>query len=217
MSMQQTLRNTALFAQINETDLEKLLSCLEAVQKTYEKQEVVLQAGSAVTKIGIVLSGVLQIEKNSSEGERMLLASLQESDYFAETLCCAGVKESPVSVVAVQESRVLFLDYTRITQNCNQSCGFHTQLLLNMMQTIAAKNLHLQSRLDILSRKTLREKLFCCLGQYGAQRGRIVTVPFNREELADYLCVDRYALSHELSRLKKEGALDYHKNSFRLL
>lgn len=211
------LNRTILFDNIEEHSLQAMLSCLGARSVRYPKDGYILLAGDPVDHIGVLLEGAAYIVKETADGERSILATLSAGDYFAEALCCAGVTESPVSVIATADSTVLLLEFRRILRTCPSSCGFHAQLIENMLRILAHKNLLLQGRMDILGKKTLRHKVLRYLQSIPAAQDGTIVIPLNREELADYLCTDRSALSHELARMKKDGWIDYHKNRFTLL
>ncbi len=207
---------TPLFAGVERSQLDALLGCLNAQQRTAQKHDILLLAGDRPTQVGIVLSGILHITKEDSDGVRTIVASLAPGDLFAEALCCAGVAESPVTVTAETDAEVLLLPFERLLTMCPNSCPHHTRLIQNMLALMASKNLLLQSRLEVLRLKTIRAKVLHWLTSLNAQPGRPVTVPFNREQMADFLCVDRSALSHELIKMKRDGLIDYHLNTFRL-
>lgn len=208
------LYDVALFQDIEPRDLSSMLTCLAAETINYEKGDIILLAGSKPEHVGIVLSGLLQIVKEDYEGKRTIIAVLEPGDYFAEALCCAGVDESPVTVIADTASEVMRINFSRILQTCPNSCSFHQKLIGNMLGIIAKKNLFLQSRMEVVCIKSLREKVLKYLESFGARQGKTVTIPLSREAMAEYLSVDRSALSHELMKMRREGLLDYDKNVF---
>ncbi|MDF2839215.1 MAG: Crp/Fnr family transcriptional regulator [Evtepia sp.] len=211
------LLKNPLFASIAQPEIQSLLTCLGAEQIEISKDGFALMAGDTPNYIGIVLEGKLQISREDADGNRALLDTLFPGDFFGETLVCAGVRQSPVSILAVTPSKVLKLDFRRLLTVCPNSCGFHSTIIRNMVGVIARKNLLLQGRMEILDQKTIRERLFVYLLRYQERHGEPFTVPLNRSELADYLAVDRSALSRELGRLQEEGVIQYHKNSFSFL
>lgn len=212
-----TLRQVSLFACIEEHELASMLQCLDAQVVPVKKGGIVLLAGDRPEHVGVVLSGQLHIVREDYDGNRTLVAAVTEGDVFAEAICCAGIQESPVSVIAEAESTVMLLRFDRILHTCPRSCAFHTKLIENTLGLIARKNLMLQRRMDIISVHSVREKVLRYLGSFGAKRGKNIVIPFNREELAEFLCVERSALSHELSRMKTDGLIEYKKNKFTLL
>jgi len=209
------IKNCNLFNDIIHNDLSSVLSCLNAKTYAVQKNEFILSIGEKPEYIGIILEGNLQIIKEDINGERIIVDSLVPGDLFAEALCFSGISESPVSIVAINDSKIMLLAFNKIVHTCQNSCSFHTKLIENMLSIISQKNIFLQQRLDIIGKKTLRNKVLNYLELQNIKDNNI-TIPFNREQLADFLCVDRSALSHELSRMKKNGLIDYYKNTFKL-
>lgn len=210
------LKTVPLFQNIPERDLDSVLDCLKVKTAAFKKGELIIMAGDKPEYVGILLEGQLHIIKEDAGGTRAVIAALIPGEIFAESLCCAAVSESPVSVLADSAACVMLLKFERLLYWNDDSCGFHSVLIGNMLRMIAQKNLYLQSRMDILTVKSIRSKVLRYLESFIPDHGRNIILPFNREELADYLGVDRSALSHELSRMKKDGLIDYHKNKFTL-
>lgn len=211
------LKNVSLFEGINPDERASMLACLGVRLAAYEKGEQLLTAGERPEYIGIVLAGQLHVLKEDIDGSRTLLATLTESDLFAEALCCAELEESPVTVLAATDATVMLLQFSRILNTCPNSCAFHQRLVANMLRVVARKNLYLQNRMELVRTRSIRAKVLEYLKGFARKQGGTITIPLNREEMADYLCVERSALSHELARMKRDGLLDYHKNSFTLL
>jgi len=211
------LKSVGLFKGIDVGDLEAMLKCLGAEIKNVKKNKIVLLSGDKPQDVGIVLSGQLHIVREDYDGNRTLVAAVTPSEVFAEALCCAGVEESPVTVIADTDTTIMLLRFSRILQTCQNLCSFHTRLIENMLGLVANKNLQLQGRMEIISLRTVRNKVTRYLESFVQEQGRTITIPFNREELADFLCVDRSTLSHELSRMKKDGLIEYRKNKFKLI
>ena len=208
------LKTQPLFKDIGVSDLEAMLGCVEARVKTVKKDEILMLAGSKPLHIGIVLRGQLQIAREDYDGNRSLIATVTVGDIYGETLCCAGILESPVTVTAGTDASVLLLRFSRILHICSNACAFHAKLIENMLGIIAGKNIFLQLRMETISLKSVRAKVLRYFESLGTKRGRQFSIPFNREEMADYLCVERSALSHELSRMKKDGLIEFSKNRF---
>ncbi len=212
------LQKCGLFAGIDENQLLTMLSCLGATVRIYEKNQVILSEGDAAERIGVVLSGAVQIIRIDYYGNRSILTELQPAGMFGESFACADVARMPVDVVATEKSDVLFIDAKRILHVCSSACGFHNQLIYNLMKLVATKNLIFHQKLEIISKRSTREKLMAYLMmQAKQQNSNSFTVLFDRQELADYLEVDRSGLSAELSKLRKEGVLECRKNHFTLL
>ena len=211
------LKSAPMFQNIEEAELYGLLGCLHAKPRSYEKGALILRAGDPITGFGMVLSGRVQVTREDLYGTRTLLTQLDVGDLFAEAFAFASAPSLPVSVEAASECAVLFLDHTRMLSPCDNGCAFHTQLIRNMMGILAKKNLRLNSKIQHISRRTTREKLLSFLNeQANMHKSAQFIIPFDRQELADYLCVERSAMSAELSRLQKEGVLSYHKSAFKL-
>ncbi|MCL2867616.1 MAG: Crp/Fnr family transcriptional regulator [Clostridia bacterium] len=208
------LESVELFEGIVSAELKAMLQCLGAQTKEMKRGAIILLAGDKPQYMGIVLDGQLHVVKEDYDGNRLLLAAITPGELFAEALCCAGVPESPVTVMAERDSSVMLLAFTRILRTCPNACARHAKLIENMLKIIASKNLHLQNRLETISIKSVRAKVLRYLESFISKQGRHITIPFNRRELADFLCVERSALSHELARMRQDGLIDYKKNRF---
>lgn len=211
------IKKSKLFAKMNEQEIRIMLACLNARTIKLKKGGILIHRGDKVEFVGIVLCGVLHIIKEDADGERTLVAQLTPGEHFAEALCCAGINESPVSITAETDANILLIDFKRILHICTNACEFHAKLIENMLHVMAVKNVQMQERIEYISKKTIRKRILKYLSNFPASQGQTFTIPLNREELADYLCIDRSALSRELMRLKEEHILDYWKNQFKLL
>lgn len=210
------IKANLLFKGIGVEDFETLQSCIEGSVQTYEKGAVIQLAGNPVKTIGLVVSGIVQIMQEDREGKQNLIAELPEGELFGEVFACAEVSHSPVTVFAAQSCEILHLNYRKVITTCSSVCPFHQKLIENMLTLIATKNLLLNQKIDILSRRTTRERLLLFF-DYHRKGARRFTVPFSREELAAYLCVERSAMSAELSKMQREGLISYERNRFQLL
>jgi CRP-like cAMP-binding protein len=212
------LAHSPLFTGIGGNDLEALLACLGASVRTFAKGETVYFEGDTVSEIGVVASGRLHLVKNGLWGDRDIITEITPPGLFAEAVVCSGIGRIPVSVVAREESGILFADYKRIVTSCSSSCAFHSKLIRNMLGILARKNVMLSAKLEHLTKRTIKGKLLSYLAEQARRKGGgSFDIPYNRQELADYLSVERSALSAEMSRLKSDGVIDYRKNSFELL
>ncbi len=212
------LSETALFSGIAAESYETLLSCLGARIASFKKGEPILTAGRPVLSLGILLSGTAQAARDDIAGNRHILAAFEPADVFGESYAAAGAENLSVEVTATQNASALLIPYARVMRGCQNACAFHAKLIENLMGILAQKNIQLNQKLEHLSRRTTRDKLLSYLmAQAQRQGSRYFRVPFNRQELADYLLVDRSALSNELSKLRAEGILEFYKNEFKLL
>jgi len=210
------IESNPLFQGIAFSDFETMLTCLSARSAFYEKNDVILLSGDTVNFVGLIISGSVRIVKENWDGNITIMTELAVSDIFGEIFACAGVDHSPVTVQASESTEILFIDYRRIITSCTASCPFHTRLIENMLKLVAMKSMMLSQKIDILSRRTTREKL---LAFFDTQRGmaKKFTIPFNREELAHYLCVDRSAMSNEMCKMRDEGLIKFDRNAVEIL
>ncbi len=208
-------KHIALFDGISEAELDGMLHCLGAVSKGFKKGSFILMAGDPLTHVGIVLSGQATVFKTDLLGNRIVLGALTPPHLFAETFVCAGVSTSPVTVEAATDVTVLLLSFERILHTCTSCCSHHSILIHNMLRIVAQKNMALSEKLDHMARKTTRQKIASYLLDQATRSGsRRFEIALDRQALADYLSVNRSALSRELSRISEEGAVDYQRNSF---
>jgi len=209
-------KNNQLFQGIAFSDFEPMLNCLSMRTSTYKKGDIILLSGDPINFVGLILSGGIKIIREDKNGNIAILTKLTVSELFGEVFACAEIFHSPVTVQAIEETEILFVDYSKIFTSCANACHFHTQLTKNMLKLVAQKNLMLNQKIEILSKRTTRDKLLCF---FDFQRGMAneFTVPFNREEMASYLCVDRSAMSNELCKMRDDGLILFNKNCFEIL
>lgn len=207
-----------LFYEVEHSDIECVLKCLNAKIKNFDKESIIIFQGDRIEQIGIILSGSIQISKNDFMGNKNILTELSTSDIFGETLVSAQIKKSPVTVEAVTGCEIMFIDYNRIITTCSSACVFHTKLIENMVKVLAEKNLMLNNKLEILSKRSIREKLMqYFIFQAEIKKSREFDIPFSKNALADFICVDRSAMSRELSKMCNEKLIQYEKNHFEIL
>lgn len=209
------LKRSPLFIGIREEDLAKMLQCLNARIDAWQKDDILLLAGQPVSSVGIVLAGRVRIIKEDFAGNRTILAEIAPGNLFAEAFACARVNHLPVTVVSVTDGEVLWIDVRRVLHICPSACPFHTRLIENMLAVLASRNILLNQKIEHISKRSTREKLLSYLSDQADKQGSDeFDIPFNRQELADYLCVDRSAMSAELSRMQEEGILRFHFRHF---
>jgi CRP-like cAMP-binding protein len=209
------LTKTLLFRGTNETDAEAMLQCMGSYTKKYNKGEVIYQADEIIQSLGLVLDGSVNVESDDIWGNRSILSHVEAGQIFAETYACIPGKPLMVNVVAAEKAEVLFLNTSRLLETCPRSCAHHNKLIKNLLQISAQKNLELSRRILHTSSKSIRRRLLSYFSQQAIQSGSCqFTIPFNRQQLADYLGVDRSAMSNELSKMQADGLLSYKKNTF---
>lgn len=206
-----------LFSGIGLDDFEAMLHCVEGRVQEYKKGAVIQLAGNPVKTVGLVISGIVQVIREDGDGKQNLMAELHEGELFGEVFACAGISHSPVMVLASEPLvEVLHLNYRKVITACPSACSFHQKLIENMLALVAKKNLLLNQKIDILSKRTTRERLLLFF-EYHRQGARKFTISLSREALAAYLCVERSAMSAELSKMQREGLIQYDRNSFEIM
>jgi CRP-like cAMP-binding protein len=212
------LRKCALFRGIEECDYKHLLTCLDAKIKHYNEEEYIFLAGDRINRVGVVLSGRVEILKENLAGNKHIIAILDESHLFAEGIVCTASRISPVTVQAKEATKVMLIPYEKILRSCGQSCSYHFGLIQNMMVVLGEKNVNLNWKLELLTLKGMREKLASYLIKTSMDNGSIIfQIPLNRSELADFLNVSRTSMCRELTRMKDEGLIDLYGRSFKIL
>jgi len=211
------LMENPLFAGIQQEELKSLMHCMSARVTTAAKAEPLFLEGDRAGFIGFVLEGAVQIVWDDYYGNRSLLSYAEAGELFAESFACAGEARIPISGYAAQDCRVLWLDCGRMLTVCTNACRFHNTLVKNLLQVVARKNLQLSSKIRVMSRKTTREKLMAYLLDQAKQKGSpAFEIPLDRQALADYLGVERSAMSAELGKLRADGILESKGKYFHL-
>lgn len=211
------IQNSSLFQNMGEDEIKAVMDCLSARTAEYKKGASIFRAGDITSEMGMVLIGSVTLVKEDYWGNRSILDKNEAGEVFGEVYACIGSEPLLVSVTAAGDCLILFLNIKRVVNICSNTCRFHTQLVQNLLREIAGKTFLLTRKLQHTSKRTTREKLLSYLSEAALSAGSSsFDIPFNRQELADYLYVDRSAMSCQLSRMKEEGILDYNKNHFHL-
>ena len=207
-----------LFSGIDAADFEGMLGCIGYHVKDYQKGEIIALEEENINHVGVVLEGAVDMLKEDVWGNRTMLVRTYPQDIFGETFACGEDTLSVVTFAAAENCRVLFLSFCRVMHTCTHACQFHQTLIENMVRLIARKNRELMRKVEVVSKKTLREKILAYLSiQSQAQGSRRFEIPLGRVEWAEYLNADRSALTRELAKMKDEGLIDYQRNSFEIL
>lgn len=218
MKKDSILLRCPLFLGIDQDELSDLLACLGAEQTRCEKGEYIWCAGETPSQIGVVLSGGIDVIQEDYWGNRAILARAVPGEIFGEAFAFGDPQPLPVSVVASGPAALLLLDFRKILTACPGSCSFHTRLIQNMLGILAQKNRMLTEKIKHLVKRSTREKLLSYLSSQAISAGSdSFCIPFNRQELADYLSVERSAMCRELGKLREEGILAFHKSHFTLM
>ena len=212
------LKKCPLFENIEEENLLRMLVCLGARVEYFDKKYTVFSEGSPAKCLGIVLSGSVQTVQIDFDGNRSILGEMNASEIFAEAFACAEVTALPVSIIMNEPGEIMLIECSHVLHTCDNHCGFHQQLIFNLMKDLALKTLFFHQRMEITSKRTTREKLLAYLHSQAKKTGSFsFEIPFDRQELADFLEVDRSGLSSEIGKLKKEGIIQAEKNKFTIL
>lgn len=210
--------NSPLLDGIQPEERKAMLDCIGYHIGIFRKGEVLAFEEETVKHVGIVLSGAVDMVKEDLWGNKTILVRIGPNEVFGETFACGSDSLSVVTFLVSADAKILFLPFNRLMRNCNMACQFHHRLIENMVRVIADKNRDLLRKIEVVSKRSIREKLLSYLSiQAQAQKTRYFEIPLGRLELAEYLCIDRSALTRELVKMKEDGLIDYDKNCFRLL
>lgn len=211
------LKNSQLFAGVAEEEIAAMLGCLQARLRTYRRGETVLRQGDSLHSLALLAGGGLHIQRDDYWGNRSIISQLEPGEMFGEAYLAPNSGPLATDVVAVEDSAVLFLELQRVLTTCPSACRFHAMVVQNLFYAISEKNRMLVQKLGHLSRRTIREKLISYLSEEAKRSGgSTFSIPFNRQQLADFLSVDRSALSAQLCQMRDEGLLTFRKNRFTL-
>lgn len=209
------MKKSVLFWDIKEEDLERVISCFDVKLSRYDRDEFVIHQGERAKGVGLVVSGQFHIIREDFLGNREILTEVGAGDIFDEVYAVLADEYQSIAVVAVQPTEAAFFSIDKMLTTCSSNCTFHNIIIKNMLRVMAQKNLMLTRKMAHLSRKSIREKLVSYLSDESSRQGkREIKIPFNRQQLADYLSVERSALSRELSKMKEEGLIEFYKNQF---
>ena len=212
------LAKSTLFAGVSEDETEAMLSCLGARQACFSKGDFVLRRGEAMHALLILAEGELHVQRDDYWGNRVILGQIAPGELFGEAYAAPDSGALLNDVVAVKDSTVLFFDAERVLHTCSSACRFHAMVVQNLFFAVCEKNRKLVQKLGHMSKRTTREKLRSYLSEQAALADcASFTIPFNRQQLADFLSVDRSAMSNELCKMRDEGLLRFAKNRFTLL
>lgn len=211
------LSDTQLFCGLKKSEITSLLDCLNATKRSYKKGEVILSEGSTTENIAIVLSGMAVISCSDIWGNNSILGNVAPGSVFSEVYACIPGQPLLVTVFAAENTTVLFMNVGRVLTTCTNACPFHGRLVRNLLTVCAHKNLQLSRRILHTSSKSIRGRLMSYFSECAKRAGsNSFLVPYNRQQLADYLNVDRSAMCNELSKMQKDGIIEYKRNHISL-
>lgn len=211
------VKNSPLFFGMNEDELKGILECFNARTRNYDDGEVIIRQGDIINNIYLILEGAVNIEKDSYWGRRIIVTQLGVNDNIALAFVASKNIESSIDAVAIGRTRLLLLSYEKCTSMCQNACTRHKLLINNLFEILSKENIELLQKIENISQKTIREKLLTYFSNEAKKnKSNIFEIPFNRQDLADYLNIDRSAMSFELSKMQKDGLIKFDKNKFML-
>lgn len=211
------LKRTQLFAGVSEDEIAEMLTCLQAESVICKKGEYVLRQGGQLNNIMVLVEGKLHIQMDDYWGNRSIINVINSGEMFGEAYAAPDSGAILNDVIAVEDSTVILFDMRRMLTVCSSACKFHSMVVQNLFLTISEKNRKLVQKLNHMSKRTTRDKLISYLSEEAKRHNSATfTIPFNRQQLADFLSVDRSAMSNELCKMRNEGLLTFEKNRFTL-
>lgn len=214
----ENLRKCPLFASISDESLTAILACMGAKLVVANKDELIFSEGEHINHIGIVLSGCVKLERTDYYGNRSIVTSIEPSKLFGEAYAFADTGGIPFDITASEKCEIMLIDFRKVIHPCNKACDFHNQLIFNLLKIVSMKNITLNQKAEITSKRTTRDKLMTYLMLEAKKAGKSeFVIPYDRQELADFLEVDRSGLSNEISKLRDEGIIESERSRFKLL
>ena len=211
------IKNTKLFGGISEDEITAMLKCLQAEKKSYKKDAYILRTGDRSEAIGMVLSGTALILQDDIWGNRNIIAKVGPGQTFASSFACAPGALMNADVIAETKAEIMFLNVQRILTTCSSACAHHSHIIRNLLGELAEKNIISNEKLSHMGQRSTRSKLMSYFSSEAKKNGNCeFDIPFSRQQLADYLAVERSGLSLELGKMRDEGILEFHKNHFKL-
>ena len=212
------ISKSKIFDNIKKEDIGNMLNCLSAVERKYEKGEYILRTGYVINSVFMVAEGKIHILKEDYWGNQSIIAEAKEGELFGEVYACMGNIPLQVNAAAVKDSVIIELDINKVLTVCSSACEFHSRLIRNLISVIAEKNLNLTNKLECMSQRTTRDKIMSYLSMESQKnKNSKFDIPFNRQQLADFLSVDRSAMSKEMCKMRDEGIIKFNKNHFELI
>lgn len=212
------LKRTQLFSGVSDTEISAMLNCLQAKLLTFQKGDYVFREGERIDNITVLVKGKLLVQHDDFWGNRNIVNVIRVGEMFGEAYVAPESGSLLNDVIAEEDSAVIFFDVRRILTVCSTACRFHSMVIQNLFFAISEKNQKLVQKIGHMSKRSTRAKLLSYLSEEAKrQNSSHFTIPFTRQQLADFLCVDRSAMSNELCKMRDEGLLQFAKNQFILL
>lgn len=217
LRLQKVLSECMLFRGMASRELSALLDCLDFRDRRFSRNDIVCMAGEPFEGVGVILTGQADVIKENSAGDRMIMAKLKPGDIFGEMAAFSGAGKWPATVVAHTDCSVLYVPPDKLTGQCEKVCAGHRRLIVNMLGILSGKALALSKKLEYLSIRSVRGRIASfLLEQYKIYGRTTFLLSMNRNEMADFLNITRPSLSREMSRMRDDGILDFHRSSVRI-
>lgn len=211
------LKHSQLFSGVKNTEISAMMNCLQARFVIFKKGDYVFREGEHIDQIAILADGKLLVQRDDFWGNRSIIQVIRTGEMFGEAYAAPESGCLPNDVIAAENSTVIFFDVRRILTVCSTACRFHSMVIQNLFFAISEKNRKLVQKIDHMSKRSTRAKLLSYLSEEAKrQNSSRFSIPFTRQQLADFLCVDRSAMSNELCKMRDEGLLQFDKNQFTL-
>ena len=212
------IKNSPVFFGLSEEELKQILECFNARIKSYGDGELIIRQGDMIKNIYLVLEGTVNVEKDSYWGRRIIVSQLGINDNIALAFVASKNVESSIDAIAVEKTKLLLLSYEKCTTICQNACTKHKLLINNLFEILSKENIELLQKIENISQKTIREKLLTYFSNEARKnKSNIFEISFNRQDLADYLNIDRSSMSFELSKMQKDNLIKVDKNKFTLI
>lgn len=209
------MKKTKIFQNIEKEDINKMLKCFEAKKRVFKKESIIMNYLGNTSTIGIITKGKAELIRNDYNGNRTIIETLTEDDIFGEVFSSYNINE--LSIKASEETEVLFIDYYHITKRCKKACPYHSKLVENTLNILSEKIVNINERIEILAKRTIREKLLAYFDIMSKKRlSKTFTIPFTYTDLADYLGVDRSAMQREIKNLKEDNLITTNRKKITL-
>lgn len=212
------LRNSSFFQGMTDGEILSVLHCVSGTTVKKEKDEYIFRMGDSTQLMGLVLRGSVLCIQEDLWGHRNIVERIGVGEYFAEPFAATPGAVLNVSVVAAEDTEIMLLNMHRLLQTCPSACAHHNKLIRNLVSVMAKKVLNLNNKITHMGKRNTRQKILSYLSTESMKQGKLsFDIPYDRQQLADYLCVERAAMSVELSKLQKEGYLKTNRNHFELM
>ena len=211
-------RDSALFAGVDEQSCRNMLTCFGAYERRFTAGQTILVCGEQQEMIGVLLSGSAELVRLHPDGSRTVLETMDEGSVFGEELAFTGFCDGSAVIACREDCRILFMRYDQITKRCENACDCHSQVVTNLFRLLSRKSLHLSQRIEVLSCRSIREKLLCFFHQQSdLNASRSFPLPFSLSARAEYISADRSAMMRELKKLREENVVRTEGHSVTLL